>query len=105
MLVVAATELELSQVRRFETFVCGIGPVEAAVQTARRVAEQRPDAVLHVGIAGSRELAPLTVVLGAEPLYSDLAAKIPVVDRLEPDQALFDRIRAQLPDAIVATIG
>ena len=105
MLVVAATELELSEVRRFDTFVCGIGPVEAAAQTARMLAEREPNAVLHVGIAGSRELAPLTVVLGGESIYSDLDAKIPVVDRLEPDAALFERIRAALPDAIVASIG
>jgi futalosine hydrolase len=105
VLVVAATELELSHVRRFETFVCGIGPVEAAATTARMLAERVPEAVLHVGIAGSRELAPLSVVLGAESIYSDLRAAIPVVDRLEPDSALFDRVRSSLPDAVVATIG
>jgi futalosine hydrolase len=105
VLVVAATELELEHVRRFETFVCGIGPVEAAATTARMLAEHRPDAVLHVGIAGSREIAPLSLVLGAESIYSDLQAAIPVVDRIEPDAALFDRLRAALPDAVVATIG
>ncbi len=105
MLVVAATERELASVRGFDTFVCGIGPVEAAANTARELAERRPEAVLHVGIAGSRELAPLTVVLGSESVYSDLRAAIPVVDRLEPDAALFDRVRAAIPDAVVATIG
>jgi futalosine hydrolase len=105
VLVVAATELELAHVRRFETFVCGIGPVEAAAQTARMLAERRPDAVLHVGIAGSRELAPLSVVLGDESVYSDLDAAIPVVDRLEPDPGLFRRVREWLPDVAIATIG
>jgi len=105
VLVVAATERELAFVRGFSTFVCGIGPVEAAASTARALAERRPDAVLHVGIAGSRELAPLTVVLGSESVYSDLRAAIPVVDRLEPDATLFDRVRSVLPDAVVATIG
>ena len=105
MLVVAATERELASVRGFDTFVCGIGPVEAAANTARELAERRPEAVLHVGIAGSRQLAPLTVVLGSESVYSDLRAAIPVVDRLEPDAALFDRVRAAIPDAVVATIG
>ncbi len=105
MLVVAATERELASVRGFDTFVCGIGPVEAAANTARELAERRPEAVLHVGIAGSRELAPLTVVLGSESVYSDLRAAIPVVDRLEPDATLFDRVRAAIPDAVVATIG
>ena len=105
MLVVAATELELSHVRRFETFVCGIGPVEAAANTARMLAERKPDSVLHVGIAGSRELAPLTVVVGVESIYADLRAAIPVVDRIEPDPALLDRVRAALPEAVGATIG
>jgi len=105
VLVVAATERELAHVRGFETFVCGIGPVEAAARTAARLANETPDAVLHVGIAGSRELAPLTVVLGAQSIYSDLRAQIPVVDRLEPDAELFERVRAKLPDATVTTIG
>src|SRR3954470_13245487 len=105
MLVVAATDRELAHVRGFETFVCGVGPVDAAARTAARLAVERPDAVLHVGIAGSRELAPLTVVLGSESVYSDLAAAIPVVDRLEPAAALFERLRAALPEAVAATIG
>lgn len=91
--------------RGSETFVCGIGPVEAAARTAARLAETRPDAVLHVGIAGSRALAPLTVVLGDASVYCDLRAEIAVVDRVEPDAALFTRIRSALPDAAVATIG
>src|SRR5690348_13258258 len=105
MLVVAATDRELAHVRGFETFVCGVGPVDAAARTARMLAERRPDAVLHVGIAGSRELAPLTIVLGSESVYSDISAAIPVENRLEPDPALFRRIRAALPDAVGATIG
>ena len=105
MLIVAATERELAHVRSGETFVCGNGPVEAAANTARRLAAGRPDAVLHVGIAGSRELAPLAVVLGSESVYTDLAAAIPVVNRLEPDARLYERIRAALPDAVVAPIA
>jgi futalosine hydrolase len=105
VLIVAATERELAHVGGFETFVCGIGPVEAAARTAARLAVAKPDAVLHVGIAGSRELAPLTVVLGAESVYGDLRAAIPVVDRLEPDRELFAAVRAALPAATVATIG
>jgi futalosine hydrolase len=105
MLVVAATDRELAHVRGLETFVCGVGPVDAAARTAARLALERPDAVLHVGIAGSRELAPLTVVLGSESVYSDLSAAIPVVDRLEPDEVLFERVRAALPEAVATTIG
>ncbi|MES1248265.1 MAG: hypothetical protein ABUS54_11410 [Actinomycetota bacterium] len=102
MFVIAATERELGG---RPGFVCGIGPVEAAASTARFLATSGVDAVLHVGIAGSRELAPPTVVLGAESVYSDVRAEIPVVRRLEPDRTLFDRVRAALPDAVVASIG
>jgi nucleoside phosphorylase len=69
------------------------------------LAERRPDAVLHAGIAGSSELELLQVVLGSESVYSDLAAAIPVVSRIEPDAGLFERVRAALPEAVVASIG
>lgn len=105
MLVVAATERELVHVCRFDAFCCGIGPVEAAARTAARLAEDRPDAVLHVGIAGARALAPLAVVLGSESIYCDVAAAIPVVDRALPDAQLLARCRAALPDAEVLPIG
>jgi futalosine hydrolase len=105
MLVIAATERELSHVRRFETFACGIGPVEAALATARALRERAPAAGLHVGIAGARSLPLLSAVLGSEAVYEDLAAAIPVVDRVAPDAALFGRVHAALPDAVVAPIG
>ena len=105
MLVIAATERELAHVRRFETFACGIGPVEAALSTARALRERAPSAVLHVGIAGARTLPLLTVVLGSEAVYEDLAAAIPVVDRVAPDAALFERVHAALPDAVVSPIA
>jgi futalosine hydrolase len=105
MLVVAATERELAHVRGTETFVCGVGPVDAAARTARMLAESRPDAVLHVGIAGSRALDPLALVLGSESVYCDLSAAIAVVDRIEPDAALFERVHAAVPDAVVGAIG
>jgi nucleoside phosphorylase len=105
VLVVAATELELAHVRGFETFVCGIGPVEAAARTAARLVEARPDAVLHVGIAGARELEPLSVVVGSDAVYCDIRARISVVDRAEPDAALLARVRGALPEAHVRPIG
>jgi hypothetical protein len=43
MLVVAATEREIGLVRDADTLCCGIGPVEAALNTARTLAERRPD--------------------------------------------------------------
>ena len=104
MLVVAATERELAHVRRFDTFCCGIGPVEAAARTAARLAEDRPDAVLHIGIAGARKLEPLTLVLGSEAVYEDRrsTAGLP---RVEPAAALLERMRGALPDARVLPIG
>src|SRR3954447_15589643 len=105
MLVVAATERELAHVRRFETFACGIGPVEAALNTATELAARKPEAVLHVGIAGARAIEPLSLVLGSEAIYSDIRARIPVVDRVAPDAALFERVHAALPDAHVVPIG
>ena len=58
VLVVAATARELASIHGVETLVCGVGPVEAAVSTAAALARQRPTAVLHIGIAGARTLAP-----------------------------------------------
>lgn len=104
ILVVAATERELAGIAA-ETLVCGVGPVEAAVATARALAERRPDAVLHVGIAGARSIAPGTVVVGSEALYCDLATSFPVVSRVTADAALLAAARAALPDAPVCPIG
>lgn len=108
MLVVAATERELAHVRGFDTFCCGIGPVEAALQTARALAERRPDAVLHIGIAGARSLEPLTLVIGSEAVYCDVvdaSSTLPRVDLAHPDAALLERVRDALPEARVLPIA
>jgi futalosine hydrolase len=108
LLVVAATERELALLDGFETFCCGIGPVEAALRTARAIGERRPDAVLHVGIAGARSLEPLSVVLGSESVYCDVidpSSTLPRVERARPDAALLERIRAALPEAHVLPIA
>ena len=104
MLVVAATDRELAHVRRFDTFCCGIGPVEAAARTARMIAEREPDAVLHIGIAGARKLEPLTLVLGSEAVYEDRRGRHGL-PRIVPDAALLERMREALPDALVLPIG
>jgi futalosine hydrolase len=104
ILVVGATERELAPVDGARTLVCGIGPVEAAAATARALAEARPEAVLHVGIAGARGLPPLTVVLGSEALYCDAAGPL-VPARARPDASLLARLREALPDAYVRPIG
>jgi futalosine hydrolase len=108
VLVVAATERELALLDGLDTFCCGIGPVEAALQTARALAERRPDAVIHLGIAGSRTLEPPALVLGSEAVYCDVidaGSTAPRVERARPDGALLERARAALPDAHVLPIA
>ena len=108
MLVVAATERELAHVRGAETFVCGIGPVEAALQTALALAERKPDAVLHIGIAGARGIAAPALVLGSESVYCDVVDSTSLlkrIERLQPDPELFARVHAALPEAYVLPIA
>jgi futalosine hydrolase len=104
VLVVAATERELARLDGVRMLVCGIGPVEAAAATARALAEERPSAVLHVGIAGARGLEPLTLVLGSEARYCDASG--PLVPALaRPDAGLLARLQAAFPEAAVQPIG
>jgi len=101
LLLVAATDRELCG---HDGLVCGVGPVEAAAATARALALQPADAVVHVGIAGARGLEPGTVVVGTEAVYCDLSADWPVVDRVEADRHLVAAARAALPEAFTAPI-
>lgn len=105
VLVVGATLREVECAGGAATLVCGIGPVEAAATTGRALATERPRALLHVGLAGARGLAPGTLVLGAEALYCDVAAAVPVVTRAAPDVALLEAARRALPEAVVRPIG
>ena len=108
MLVVAATERELELLESADTFCCGIGPVEAGLQTARAIAERRPDAVLHIGIAGAHGIEPPALVLGSEAVYCDildLNRTLPRVERVRPDAELLARVREVLPEAHVLPIG
>lgn len=100
--LVAATEAELCG---HPGLVCGVGPVEAAAATARALALERPEAVLHVGLAGAAGLDPGVVVVGAEAVYADLLAGIPVVARAEPDAALLALAQEALPEAVAAPIA
>jgi futalosine hydrolase len=106
ILVVAATQREVEQLGSVDALVCGIGPVEAGVTTARALAERRPDAVLHIGIAGARGIAPPGIVLGSEAIYCDLEiASLPRTKSVAPDAELLRRAQAALPDALVRPIG
>jgi futalosine hydrolase len=102
VLLVAATEVELCG---HSGLVCGVGPVEAAAATAGAISLDPPGAVLHVGVAGARGLAPGTLVAGAESVYCDLFAKIPLVSRLQPDATLLSAVREALPGALALPIG
>jgi nucleoside phosphorylase len=104
ILVVAATALELEGLAA-ETLECGIGPVEAAAQTARGIAARRPDTILHVGIAGARGIEPPALVIGSEAIYEDAERSALVADRVTPDAELLERARVALPAALVLPIG
>jgi futalosine hydrolase len=104
MLVVAATDREVAWIDGADTLVCGIGPVEAAVRTARALAERRPDAVLHIGLAGARTLAPPALVVGSESIYEDAHGPL-VPAHVEPDPGLLEKVCAALPAAHVLAIG
>ena len=108
MLVVAATQRELELLDGADTFCCGIGPVEAALRTARAIEVRRPDAVLHVGIAGAHGIEPPALVLGSEAVYCDVidpGSTLPRVERASPDAALLERVRTALPEALVLPIA
>jgi futalosine hydrolase len=108
MLVVAATERELALLDGLDTFCCGIGPVEAALRTARALEQRRPDAVVHVGIAGSRTLEPPALVLGSEAVYCDVidpGSTMPRIERVRPESELLERVHLALPEAHVLPIA
>jgi nucleoside phosphorylase len=108
VLLVAATASELAAFGAVETLCCGIGPVEAALATARALERRRPAALLHVGIAGARRLAPPALVLGSEAVYCDLAGQqlsVPLRAHQAPDPGLFAFATRTLPAAQVLPIA
>lgn len=111
ILVVAATAKELAAGDGWDALRCGVGPVEAAAATARAIAEQRPRAVLHVGVAGarrSRALAPGSLVVGTEARYHDLMEGLPVAWAarvVTPPAAIVDALVRAMPGAVALPIG
>ena len=106
--MIAATERELELVEGAETLCCGIGPVEAALATARALAQRTPTAILHIGIAGARVLTPPALVLGTGSVYCDLvdsASMLPRIERVEPDATLLAAARRALPEAHALAIA
>lgn len=108
LLVVAATDGELAGIDDVETLACGVGPVEAAIAVAARLAvAPRVDAVLHVGIAGARRasaIAPGDVVLGSSSTYCDTTSHL-VPREIAPDQRMLARLVAALPMARMCPVG
>ncbi len=109
LLVVAATPFELAWVGgAARTLSCGVGPVEAAAATAASVVGRRPEAILHVGIAGARRSSAIplgAVVVGLRSSYSDIAAAIPVERVLAPAPSILAAAVRALPDAVVVEIA
>jgi futalosine hydrolase len=103
-LVIAATAPELDWARDVAaTLACGVGPVEAAIVTAARLATDPPQRVVHVGLAGGSP--PLGVVIGTRAIYHDLAAAIPVESVALPDANLLAAARTALPAAVAGDIA
>jgi futalosine hydrolase len=102
VLLVAATEIELCE---HDGLVCGVGPVEAALTTARALALEPPDAVLHVGVAGAHRITPGSIVVGTQAVYCDINAEVPVETRVEPDPDLRAAMLEAWPRALALPIG
>jgi len=105
LLVVAATSGELDGADGVATFVCGVGPVEAAARTAAELARSRPRAVLHVGVAGARTFAEPSFVVGSEAVYCDADDPRWIELRVEPDERLVEGALRAVPAARLAPIG
>lgn len=109
VLVVAATARELADGLPCPTLLCGVGPVDAAARVAATLADLRPAAILHVGIAGARRragLGPAQLVIGSAARYTDLQVPATFAPReLSPDARLLEAARATLPLASMLPIA
>lgn len=105
----AATPRELAPPGDWIALPCGVGPVEAAIETARAIAELQPAIVLHVGIAGARRtraLAPASFVIGSEARYCDIGVPPEWAPRtVAASPTLLSLMRQALPEAPVLPIG
>ena len=108
ILVVGAIGQELAGARdRARLLACGVGPVEAAIATAKEIIKERPQAVINVGLAGARRgsgIGVLDVVVGTEAIYCDLYPRFSTT-RLAADPALLEAARSALPDAHFLPVG
>ncbi len=108
ILVVGAIGQELAGAReQARLLACGVGPVEAAIATAKEIIKERPRAVINVGLAGARRgsgIDVLEIIVGTEAVYCDLFPRFSA-NRLAPDPALLEAARSALPEARFLPIG
>ncbi len=108
-MVVAATAHELAIADDWRSILCGVGPVEAAAVTAAAIAEYRPNAIVHVGIAGARrhlQLVPATLVIGSASRYCDLHVPAAwATSAISSSPMILEAMQRALPDARALTIG
>jgi futalosine hydrolase len=103
LLVIAATPQELAGAAGARTLVCGIGPHAAYGATEDAVAEGGADAVLNVGIAGTRRgsgVPLLAAVIGTAAVDCDGDS-----EPIPPAARLLAGARRALPDALALPIG
>lgn len=109
ILVVAATARELAPADGWRTLVCGVGPVDAAVNTAAAIATERPAAIVHVGIAGARSASGIAVgslIVGTSSRYCDLGVGPEwAPSETTTDATLVAAVRRAVPTALERTIG
>ena len=108
ILVVGAIGQELAGARdRARLLACGVGPVEAAIATAKEIVKERPRAVINVGLAGARRgsgIGVLDIVVGTEAVYCDLFPRFST-NRIPPDPGLLELARRTFPEARFLPIG
>jgi futalosine hydrolase len=108
ILFVGAIGQELAGAReQARLLACGVGPIEAAIATAKEIIKERPRAVINVGLAGARRgsgIDVLDVVVGTEAVYCDLFPRFSA-NRLTPDPALLEAARSALSEAHFLPIG
>ena len=51
--------------KRFDPFICEVGPVEAALHTAHFLAENPCDLIVHIGSGGSQRLEQGAIIQNA----------------------------------------
>jgi futalosine hydrolase len=97
ILVVCAVAQECEALRlpsQIERLICGIGPVEAGMALARRLATERYDRILNIGVAGG--FAPHvdvgSCVIVTDEYYADLGREDGGVLRLPDDELLLTHI-------------